>query len=90
MQKSFLKYWSLCSWLQDDIPEASETFFVNITEVELLGEGTDNSEQPSIRIPGNVAQITILENDNARGTVQFDIKTVSWPPSGLVVSCLET
>ena len=71
---------------QDDIPEASETFFVNLTEVELVGPGADNSARPSIRIPGNVVQITILENDNARGTVQFDVKTVSHFPI-LVLSC---
>ena len=68
---------SFCVGLQDDVPEASETFFVNLTTVELAGAEGDNSAQPSIRVPGNVAQITILENDNAQGTVQFDVKTVS-------------
>ena len=75
-----------CVGVQDDVPEASETFFVNLTTVELVGAEGDNSAQPSIRVPGNVAQITILENDNAQGTVQFDVKTVSRSPHpGLVV-----
>ena len=50
---------------------------MNITEAELLDPRGNSSARPSVKIPGNVAQITILENDNARGTVQFDVKTVS-------------
>ncbi|XP_076465116.1 adhesion G-protein coupled receptor V1-like isoform X2 [Babylonia areolata] len=61
--------------LQDDTPEASETFFVNITEVMLVTAEGESSAQPSIRVPGNVAEITILENDGARGMVQFDVET---------------
>ena len=29
--------------------------------------------QPSIQIPGDVVVVVIAENDNARGTVQFDV-----------------
>ncbi|XP_041376199.1 adhesion G-protein coupled receptor V1-like [Gigantopelta aegis] len=59
----------------DDIPEATESFFVNITDVEVTGNPSNNSAKPSVRIPGNVAKIQIEENDNARGLVQFNVKT---------------
>lgn len=42
-----------------------------------MGTVSDNTAQPSIKVPGNVATITILENDNARGMVQFNVNTVS-------------
>ncbi|KAL8615958.1 hypothetical protein ACOMHN_034634 [Nucella lapillus] len=60
---------------QDNTPEASETFFVNITEVVLVTPSGSSSAQPSIRVPGNVVEITIRENDGAHGIVQFDVKT---------------
>ena len=31
---------------------------------------------PSIRHPGDLATITIIENDNARGMIQFDVMRV--------------
>ena len=34
--------------------------------------------EPSIVMPGNIAVVTIKENDNARGIIQFDVKTVSF------------
>ncbi|KAK7486836.1 hypothetical protein BaRGS_00021983 [Batillaria attramentaria] len=60
---------------QDTIPEASEMFYVNLTAVELVGTSGGSGAGPSIKKPGDVVQVTILENDNARGTVQFDVST---------------
>ena len=58
------------------IPEADERFLISITRVNLLGVSPAPGSEPSIRIPGNVAVVTISENDNARGIVQFDVTTV--------------
>ena len=33
--------------------------------------------EPSVKVPGNVIYVTITENDNARGSVEFDVITVS-------------
>ncbi|KAI4876542.1 hypothetical protein NFI96_002228 [Prochilodus magdalenae] len=67
--------------LPDDIPELAETFLVNITQVELLG-GQTGAGQPSIRRPGmEIAEVTIQENDDPRGVLQFN---VSRDASGVV------
>ncbi|XP_053337317.1 adhesion G-protein coupled receptor V1 [Clarias gariepinus] len=67
--------------LPDDIPELAETFLVNITGVELLGNQS-GAGQPRIRRPGmEIAEITIQENDDPRGVLQFN---VSKDASGLV------
>ncbi|XP_017551078.2 adhesion G-protein coupled receptor V1 isoform X2 [Pygocentrus nattereri] len=67
--------------LPDDIPELAETFLVNLTRVELLG-GQTGAGQPSIRRPGmEIAEVTIQENDDPRGVVQFN---VSKDASGVV------
>nr|KAG5699576.1 hypothetical protein BaRGS_033772 [Batillaria attramentaria] len=50
-------------------------FYVNLTAVELVGTSGGSGAGPSIKKPGDVVQVTILENDNARGTVQFDVST---------------
>ncbi|KAK3601208.1 hypothetical protein CHS0354_004408 [Potamilus streckersoni] len=60
---------------QDYIPETSETFLVNITSVILLGRTPPPGSEPSIKIPGNVVTVTIPENDNANGIVQFNVTT---------------
>ena len=52
-------------------------FLVNITGVSVLGQTPAPGAEPSIRIPGNVVTVTIAENDNARGIVEFDVTTVS-------------
>ncbi|XP_061673206.1 adhesion G-protein coupled receptor V1 isoform X2 [Syngnathoides biaculeatus] len=57
--------------LPDDIPELSENFLVNITSVALVS-GLAEAGQPSVKRPGmEVAEVTIQENDNPRGIVQF-------------------
>ncbi|XP_072520807.1 adhesion G-protein coupled receptor V1 isoform X2 [Salminus brasiliensis] len=67
--------------LPDDFPELAETFLVNITHVELLG-GQTGAGQPSIRRPGmEIAEVTIQENDDPRGVLQFN---VSKDASGVV------
>uniref|UniRef100_A0A8B9KFU6 Adhesion G protein-coupled receptor V1 n=1 Tax=Astyanax mexicanus TaxID=7994 RepID=A0A8B9KFU6_ASTMX len=65
----------------DDFPELAETFLVNITHVELMG-GQTGAGQPSLRRPGmEIAEITIQENDDPRGVLQFN---VSRDASGVV------
>ncbi|MCI4392676.1 hypothetical protein PGIGA_G00148550 [Pangasianodon gigas] len=67
--------------LPDDIPELAETFLVNITGVELMGDQS-GAGQPRIRRPGmEIAEITIQENDDPRGVLQFN---VTKDASGLV------
>ncbi|XP_054629148.1 adhesion G-protein coupled receptor V1 isoform X2 [Dunckerocampus dactyliophorus] len=57
--------------LPDDIPELSESFLVNITSVELVN-GLATAGHPSVKRPGmEVAEITIQENDDPRGILQF-------------------
>ncbi|XP_037536594.1 adhesion G-protein coupled receptor V1 [Nematolebias whitei] len=59
--------------LPDDIPELAESFLVNITGVELV-RGSVGAGQPSLKRPGlEVAEITIQENDDPRGVLQFNI-----------------
>ncbi|XP_028269622.1 adhesion G-protein coupled receptor V1 [Parambassis ranga] len=59
--------------LPDDIPELAESFLVNITRVELV-RGSVGAGQPSVKRPGlEVAEITIQENDDPRGIVQFNV-----------------
>uniref|UniRef100_UPI003AAD5B8E adhesion G-protein coupled receptor V1 n=1 Tax=Centroberyx gerrardi TaxID=166262 RepID=UPI003AAD5B8E len=59
--------------LPDDIPELAESFLVNITSVELVG-GSVGAGQPSVKRPGmEVAEVTIQENDDPRGILQFNV-----------------
>ncbi|KAJ0067530.1 hypothetical protein NL108_008007, partial [Boleophthalmus pectinirostris] len=59
--------------LPDDIPELDESFLVNITSVELV-RGAVGPGQPSVKRLGlEIAQIVILENDDPRGVVQFNV-----------------
>ncbi|KAH3717902.1 hypothetical protein DPMN_060698 [Dreissena polymorpha] len=60
---------------QDTIPEAAELFLVNLTSVVLVGNSPSPGAAPSIRYPGNTVMVTISENDNARGIVQFNVTT---------------
>uniref|UniRef100_A0A3Q2DXJ8 Adhesion G-protein coupled receptor V1 n=1 Tax=Cyprinodon variegatus TaxID=28743 RepID=A0A3Q2DXJ8_CYPVA len=58
--------------LPDEVPELAERFLVNITKVELV-RGSVGAGQPSLRRPGmEVAEITIQENDDPRGILQFN------------------
>lgn len=63
-------------FFKDDVPELAESFLVNITGVELV-RGSVGAGQPSLRRPGmEVADITIQENDDPRGVLQFNISEV--------------
>lgn len=70
------EYVRSCVSSQDDIPELAETFLMNITRVELMGDQSGSS-QPRIRRPGmEIAEITIQENDDPRGVIQFNVSKV--------------
>ncbi|KAM8865111.1 adhesion G-protein coupled receptor V1 isoform 2-T2 [Synchiropus picturatus] len=59
--------------LPDNIPELAESFLVNITRVELVG-GSTGAGQPTIKRPGmELAEVTIQENDEPRGILQFNV-----------------
>ncbi|XP_075960449.1 adhesion G-protein coupled receptor V1 [Anarhichas minor] len=59
--------------LPDDVPELAESFLVNITSVELV-KGSMGAGQPSVKRPGmEVAEVTIRENDDPRGILQFNV-----------------
>ncbi|XP_055742122.1 adhesion G-protein coupled receptor V1 isoform X1 [Salvelinus fontinalis] len=59
--------------LPDEAPELAESFLVNITGVELVG-GLTGAGQPSVKRPGmEVAVVTIQENDDPRGVLQFSV-----------------
>lgn len=62
---------------KDNIPELAESFLVNITSVELVG-GSVGAGKPSLKRPGmEVAEVTIQENDDPRGILQFNMSEVS-------------
>lgn len=64
-------------FFKDEVPELAERFLVNITKVELV-RGSVRAGQPSLRRPGmEVAEITIQENDDPRGILQFNFSEVS-------------
>ena len=44
---------------------------MNLTEVTLLTATAAVDSVPSVRRPGGIATVTIAENDNARGVVEF-------------------
>ncbi|XP_068617051.1 adhesion G-protein coupled receptor V1 [Brachionichthys hirsutus] len=59
--------------LPDDIPELAESFLINITSVEVVGEPV-GAGHPSMKRPGmEVAEVTIQENDDPRGILQFNV-----------------
>ncbi|KAM9857814.1 adhesion G-protein coupled receptor V1 [Aulostomus maculatus] len=59
--------------LPDDIPELAQSFLVNISSVELL-RGSAGAGQPTVKRPGmEVAEVTIQENDDPRGVVEFSV-----------------
>lgn len=69
----------ICTYVfsEDDVPELDERFMVNITSVELV-KGPVGASQPSVKRPGmEVAEVTIQENDDPRGIVQFNVSEVS-------------
>lgn len=69
-------YACACVSSQDDIPELAEIFLVNITGVELMGDQS-GAGQARIKRPGmEIAEITIQENDDPRGVLQFNLSKV--------------
>ncbi|XP_048257204.1 adhesion G-protein coupled receptor V1-like isoform X2 [Haliotis rufescens] len=58
---------------QDNLPEPDESFYVNITSVELVGSTSTSSAQPSIRTQGGYTQVRITQNDDPGGIVQFNV-----------------
>lgn len=64
------------TFLQDNVPELQEGFIINITDVRLLDSPTGG--QPSVKRLGlEIAEITIEENDDARGVFSFNVTKVS-------------
>ncbi|XP_031463513.1 adhesion G-protein coupled receptor V1-like, partial [Phasianus colchicus] len=58
--------------LPDNVPELQEGFIINITDVKLIDSLTRG--QPSVkRIGLEIAEITIEENDDARGIFSFSV-----------------
>ncbi|NXO67952.1 GPR98 protein, partial [Phainopepla nitens] len=58
--------------LPDDIPELQEGFIINITDVQLITSSSGG--QPSVKRLGlEIAEITIEENDDARGIFSFNV-----------------
>nr|XP_014349406.1 PREDICTED: G-protein coupled receptor 98 [Latimeria chalumnae] len=72
--------------LPDDIPELQEGFLVNITDVKLVNSSAGQG-QPSVKRTGmEVAEVTIEENDDPRGIIQFSvIKDATGATSGFEV-----
>ena len=66
----------LCT-CQDGDPEVEEKFLLEITGVALIDGVASVGAVPSVRRPGNVATITIAENDNAGGIIAFNVERVS-------------
>uniref|UniRef100_A0A8C9WGZ3 Adhesion G-protein coupled receptor V1 n=1 Tax=Scleropages formosus TaxID=113540 RepID=A0A8C9WGZ3_SCLFO len=59
--------------LPDDVPELAEKFLVNITDVMFTGIAQGGG-QPSVkRVDMEVAEVTIQENDDPRGVIQFNV-----------------
>ncbi|NWX37327.1 GPR98 protein, partial [Notiomystis cincta] len=58
--------------LPDNIPELQEGFIINITNVQLITPSSGG--QPSVKRLGlEIAEITIEENDDARGIFNFNV-----------------
>ncbi|XP_010072004.1 PREDICTED: G-protein coupled receptor 98-like, partial [Pterocles gutturalis] len=58
--------------LPDNVPELQEGFIINITDVQLVDSSTGG--QPSVKRLGlEIAEITIEENDDARGIFTFSV-----------------
>ena len=66
----------LAFFTQDTDAEGPETFFVNLTSVELVSGQPVSGAEPSIKNGQNVAEITIRQNDNANGILELDATKV--------------
>ncbi|NXF82786.1 GPR98 protein, partial [Sclerurus mexicanus] len=71
--------------LPDSVPELQETFIINITGVQLVTSSSGG--QPSVKRLGlEIAEITIEENDDARGIFNFNVtKDITGAVSGYEV-----
>ncbi|NWT12625.1 GPR98 protein, partial [Vireo altiloquus] len=71
--------------LPDNIPELQEGFIINITDVQLISSSSGG--QPSVKRLGlEIAEITIEENDDARGIFNFNVtKDITGAVSGYEV-----
>ncbi|NXH80376.1 GPR98 protein, partial [Edolisoma coerulescens] len=71
--------------LPDNIPELQEGFIINITDVQLITSSSGG--QPSVKRLGlEIAEITIEENDDARGIFNFNVtKDITGAVSGYEV-----
>ncbi|NXK95299.1 GPR98 protein, partial [Formicarius rufipectus] len=71
--------------LPDDVPELQEVFIINITDVHLASSSSGG--QPSVKRLGlEIAEITIEENDDARGIFNFNVtKDITGAVSGYEV-----
>ncbi|NWW69684.1 GPR98 protein, partial [Climacteris rufus] len=71
--------------LSDNIPELEEGFIINITDVQLITSSSGG--QPSVKRLGlEIAEITIEENDDARGVFNFNVtKDITGVVSGYEV-----
>ena len=72
-----------CFFLKDNDPELTESFLVNLTSVQLLGNVPASGAAPSIKHTAAVTTVYISENDDARGVIQFNVQRVS----AVVTSC---
>ena len=62
---------------------------MRLTGVKLVDEVAGKGAAPSISIPNSQTTVTITENDNARGLVQFDMTKVGgdWIIADVGVMC---
>ena len=63
-------------FLQDTDSEGPETFFVNMTRVELSTGSPIGGAAPSVKHGQDVAEITIAQNDFANGILQLNATKV--------------
>ena len=57
----------------DDVPEDIETFYVIIKDVRLIGDSPVGGAPELGRAGSELAEVTIDENDFARGFIQFNV-----------------
>lgn len=62
---------------------------MNLTSVELISSAPQGGAAPSVKSGQNVAEITIRQNDNANGILQFTADKVSYGSTNLSVKTAE-
>ncbi|XP_066912895.1 adhesion G-protein coupled receptor V1-like isoform X2 [Clytia hemisphaerica] len=63
------------SVIDDNIPEIDEIFGVNITQIQILQPLTDPIDPSTMRGPDAQLMVTILQNDDANGVIEFQQNT---------------